>query len=248
MARPVLEALRLLQAEESAAPMRPVALVGRGSVVDAVAAALLAGGGDRRALAPLPAAGPDQLRRCLAVVACNLSLEQARLVARAHRPWIALLPPGDDRYAFGALPRLGALSAIPPSGSGAPAVETALDRLVAVLDPDDAVALGRRLPALVSRIEARFDATTAVAAAIAATTGAPAAAVAIAAARTTARGARLTGGDPRPAAAITGGLVLAALARDLPRPLRGALAAAAAIGARRVRARISGRPGYPTRR
>src|SRR4051794_10203349 len=52
---------------------RPLALVGRGVVVDAFARALLANGGDRRALAPLAAAGPEQLRGCVAVIACGQS-------------------------------------------------------------------------------------------------------------------------------------------------------------------------------
>jgi len=51
----------LLREPEPARP-RPLALVGRGVVVDAFARALLAAGGDRRALAPLAAAGPEQLR------------------------------------------------------------------------------------------------------------------------------------------------------------------------------------------
>ena len=59
-------------------------------MVDAFARALLAGGGDRRALAPLAAAGPDQLRGCVAVIACGLSRDAVRALARARRPFVVV--------------------------------------------------------------------------------------------------------------------------------------------------------------
>ncbi len=140
--------LRLVQ-DDDEPPRRPLALVGRGAFVDAFARTLLAGGGDRRALAPLPAAAPAELAGCAAVVACGLSLAQARLVAAARRPWVAALAPGDDRHLFGALPHLGAWNAVPPLDDGTPDVATALARLAARLERLDAVVLAQRLPALV---------------------------------------------------------------------------------------------------
>ena len=110
-------------------------------MVDAFARALLAGGGDRRALAPLAAAGPDQLRGCVAVIACGLSRDAVRSLARARRPFVVALLRGDDRYAWGTLPGVGAANAIPPLADGSPDIDTALRRLAARLEPDDAVEL-----------------------------------------------------------------------------------------------------------
>ena len=138
MDRRTVRGLGELLREPAPARPRPLALVGRGVVVDAFARALLAGGGDRRALAPLAAAGPDQLRGCVAVIACGLSRDAIRSLARARRPFVVVLLRGDDRYAWGTLPGVGAANAIPPLADGSPDIDTALRRLAARLVPDDA--------------------------------------------------------------------------------------------------------------
>ena len=175
---------------------RPLALVGRGVAVDAFARALLAAGGDRRALAPLAAAGPDQLRGCVAVIACGLSRDAIRSLARARRPLVVALLRGDDRYAWGALPGVGAPNAIPPLADGSPDIETALRRLAARLDPDDAVELGLRLPVLASLIETEHASAAARRAALLALRGRPGGTITVAQARAAVTGARVAGLPP----------------------------------------------------
>src|SRR3954470_3859893 len=180
--RTVFGLAHLLQADEPAS--RPLALVGRGVVVDAFARALLAEGGDRRALAPLPAAGPEQLRGCVAVIGCGLSRDAVRAIARARRPVVLSLLRGDDRYGYGTLPHVGALNALPPHRDGTPDIDGALRRLAARLEPEDAVALARRLPALAPLIEDAFAGRTAGVAAALALRGRPAGAITLLQART----------------------------------------------------------------
>jgi hypothetical protein len=172
---------------------RPLALVGRGVVVDAFARALLAGGGDRRALAPLAAAGPEQLRSCVAVIACGLSRDAVRALARARRPFVVVLLRGDDRYAWGTLPGVGAANAIPPLADGSPDIDTALRRLAARLDHDDAVELATRLPVLAPLIETEHAAAAARRAALLALGGRTGGAITVTQARATVAGARVAG-------------------------------------------------------
>ncbi len=188
---------------------RPLALVGRGVVVDAFARALLAEGADRRALAPLAAAGPDQLRGCVAVIACGLSRDAIRSLARARRPFVVALLRGDDRYAWGALPGVGAANAIPPLADGSPDVEAVLRRLAARLDPDDAVELGLRLPVLVPLIESEHASAAARRAALLALRGRRGGTMTVTQARAAVTGARVAGLPPGaarlPDVAITAG-------------------------------------------
>jgi hypothetical protein len=137
---PPLRALIGLVAEDRRPP-RPLALVGRRALVDDLAARLLAQGGERRLLAPLDRPVVSELRRCSAIVACDLDMARLRLVGHARRPWVAVLGPGQDRYAVGTLPFLGALNAVPDTGA-------ALARLVRVLELEEAAALAEQLPAL----------------------------------------------------------------------------------------------------
>jgi hypothetical protein len=227
--RTVMGLAQLLQEQEPAP--RPLALVGRGVVVDAFARALLVGGGDRRALAPLPAAGPDQLRACIAVVGCGLSRDSVRAIVRARRPVVLSLLRGDDRYAFGTLPRVGALNAVPPAADGSPDIEGTLRRLAARLDPEDAVDLAQRLPALAPLIEEAFAARAANVAAALALRGRPGGAITLLQARTAVVSARLAGLEggqarlPDLAVAAGAGILLREAGRRLPSRLgRAALA------------------------
>jgi len=192
---------------------RPLALVGRGVVVDAFARALLAGGGDRRALAPLAAAGPDQLHGCVAVIACGLSRDAVRALARARRPFVVALLRGDDRYAWGALPGVGAANAIPPLADGSPDIDTALRRLAARLSPDEAVELATRLPVFAPLVETEHAAAVARLAALLALRGRSSGAMTLLQARAAVTGARaagLPGGTARMAdVALAAGAALA---------------------------------------
>ena len=88
--------------------------------------------------APSPRwAGPTARcsRRASAVIACNLPLDEARRVAHAKRPTLLLVPSGQDRYAYGALPRVGAENALPALPDGAPDLDGLVARLAAVLRP-----------------------------------------------------------------------------------------------------------------
>jgi hypothetical protein len=133
----------------------PIALCGRVDVIDATARLLL-GRGDRRALAPLTRPLMRELRRCSVIVACDLAPDDARSVAAAHRPWIALVAPDCDRYAYGCLPRLGAQNVLHLAGDGA-VPEALRDRLVAVLDPRVAAGLALRLPPLRGALRRRLE-------------------------------------------------------------------------------------------
>jgi hypothetical protein len=218
--RTVFGLAQLLQAEEPAA--RPLALVGRGGVVDAFARALLQDGGDRRALAPLPAAGPDQLRGCIAVIGCGLSRDAVRSIARARRPVVLSLLRGDDRYGFGTLPHIGARNALPPAADGTPDIDGTLRRLAARLEPEDAVELAQRLPALAPLIEQAFAARTAAVAAAFALRGRPGGAITLLQARTAVVSARLAGLEggqarlPDLAIAAGAGILLREAGRRLP--------------------------------
>jgi hypothetical protein len=75
------------------------------------------------------------------VIACDLDVARLRLVGHARRPWVAVLGAGQDRYAVGTLPFLGAQNAVRTGTE-------ALERLVRVLDPEEAAALAEQLPAL----------------------------------------------------------------------------------------------------
>jgi hypothetical protein len=147
-------------------PPRPIALVGRRALVDDLAARILAGGGERRLLAPLDRPVVSELRRCSAVVACDLDMARLRLVGHARRPWVAVLGPGQDRYAVGALPFLGALNAVPDPAA-------AFVRLVRVLEQDDAAALAEQLPALRQLLSDRLELEAGTDAALVAALGQP---------------------------------------------------------------------------
>jgi hypothetical protein len=155
MARPPLLALARLVRDDGSAPAPgPIALLGPPGALDRVAARLLAGGGERRALAPLGRADRPLLSSCVAVVACNLPLDEARRATHAKRPTVVLVPPGQDRYAYAALPRVGAENALPAKDGGAPDLEGLVERLAAVLPPEEASVLAARLPALAPAIRA----------------------------------------------------------------------------------------------
>jgi hypothetical protein len=183
------------------------------------------------------------------VIACGLSLDGCRSVARAHRPWVALLNPTDDRYAFGALPRLGALAALPPLPDAQPDVHGAIATIIARLDADDAATLAARLPVLARPVAAQLAGATARRAAAIALVGGPGAAMTVAQARTTLAQARLEGlpgGHERigeVAAVAATALGLASFGRRSGRPTRaviaygGTWAALAAAAAVRRRAR-----------
>ena len=231
MDRRTVRGLGELLREPAPARPRPLALVGRGVVVDAFARALLAGGGDRRALAPLAAAGPDQLRGCVAVIACGLSRDAIRSLARARRPFVVVLLRGDDRYAWGTLPGVGAANAIPPLADGSPDIDTALRRLAARLVPDDAAELAVRLPVMAPLIEAEHAAGAARWAALLALRGGSSGAITLVQARAAVTGARAAGLPPGAArlpdlALTTGaGMVLREAGRRVPSRLgRAALA------------------------
>lgn len=208
--------------EEPELPPRPLALVGRGVVVDTFARALLTAGGDRRALAPLPAAGPDQLRGCIAVIACGLSRDAVRSLARARRPIVVSLLRGDDRYAWGVLPGIGAANAVPPLRDGTPDIAEVLRRLAARLDTADALELAARLPVLRPQLEDASDGAAARLAALLALRGRPGGAITILQARTAVANARiagLAGGQsrlPDIAFAAAAGLALREAGRRLP--------------------------------
>ena len=200
MDRRTVRALGELLRDPAPTRPRPLALVGRGVVVDAFARALLAGGGDRRALAPLAAAGPEQLRGCVAVIACGLSRDAVRALARARRPFVVSLLRGDDRYAWGTLPGVGAANAIPPLADGSPDIETAIRRLAARLQPDEAIELASRLPVFAPLVEAEHAAAAARMAALLALRGRPGGAITVLQARAAvgaARAAGLPGGAAR---------------------------------------------------
>lgn len=229
-------ALGGLLREPDAARPRPLALVGRGVVVDAFARALLAAGGDRRALAPLAAAGPEQLRGCVAVIGCGLSREGARTIARARRPFVLSLLRGDDRYAFGTLPHVGALNAVPPLADGAPDIDETLRRLVTRLDPDDAIELARRLPVLAALVEEVGAYRAAGTAALLALRGRPSGAITLLQARAAVDAARVSGLDagqarvPDVAIAAGAGIALREAGRRVrSRPARAALAYAGTL-------------------
>jgi hypothetical protein len=162
---PPLRALIGLLAQDRR-PARPLALVGRRALVDDLASRLVAGGGERRLLAPLDRPVVSELRRCSAVVACDLDIARLRLVGHARRPWVAVLGPGQDRYAVGALPFLGALNAVPDTAA-------AIARLVRVLDVEDAAALAEQLPALRPLLSDRLELETSADAALVAAFGRP---------------------------------------------------------------------------
>jgi hypothetical protein len=201
----------------------PLALVGRRSLVDAVAAALLAGGGERRLLAPLDRPVVSELRRCSGVVACGLDIAHARLVGHARRPWVALLAEGQDRYDVGVLPFLGAENAVATVGE-VPA------RLVRVLDREVAASLAARLPALRPHLSAHLERDAALRAAAVAAFGPPTL-LALPVARATMADAHARGiSDPRGrAAAIVAAATAGALvARSAGGPARRAAAGYAA--------------------
>jgi len=200
-------------------------------VVDAFARALLGAGGDRRALAPLAAAGPEQLRGCVGVIGCGLSREAVRGLARARRPFALSLLRGDDRYAFGTLPHVGALNAVPPLADGSPDVDETLRRLVGRLELEDAVELSRRLPALAPLVEEVVGYRAAAVAAALALRNRPGAAITLVQARAAIGAARvsgLAGGTARMpdlAMAAGAGMVLREAGRRVPSRLaRAALA------------------------
>jgi len=228
--RLVMGLAQLLQEPAEARP-RPLALVGRGVVVDAFARALLAAGGDRRALAPLAAAGPEQLRGCLGVIGCGLSRDAARTVARARRPFALSLLRGDDRYAFGTLPHVGALNAVPPLADGTPDVDETLRRLVGRLDLEDAIELSGRLPALAPLVEEVIAYRAAGVAAMLALRDRPGTAIMLGQARAAIGAARVSGLEPGTArmpdiaVAAGAGMVLREAGRRIPSRLaRAALA------------------------
>lgn len=148
---PVLALARLVRDDPDRPLPGPLALLGPPGALDRVAARLLAGGGDRRALAPLGRADRALLASCSAVIACNLPLDEARRVAHAKRPTLLLVPFGQDRYVYGSLPRVGAENALPALPDGAPDLEAMVARLAAVLD-EDGPALAARLPALLPAV------------------------------------------------------------------------------------------------
>ncbi len=133
MAPPVLALARLIRDDAGRPQPGPLALLGPPGALDRVAARLLAGGGDRRALAPLGRADRGLLASCSAVVACNLPLDEARRVAHAKRPTLLLVPFGQDRYVYGSLPRVGAENALPALPDGAPDLDGMIARLAVVL-------------------------------------------------------------------------------------------------------------------
>jgi hypothetical protein len=147
MAPPVIALARLVRDDAERPQPGPLALLGPPGALDRVAARLLAGGGDRRALAPLGRADRALLASCSAVVACNLPLDEARRVAHAKRPTLLLVPFGQDRYVYGSLPRVGAENALPALPDGAPDLDGMIARLAVVLG-EDGPALAARLPAL----------------------------------------------------------------------------------------------------
>lgn len=133
----------------------PIGLVGNGLHVDAVARALLRDGGDRRALAPLLRAERATAARCALIVACGVPESELRRLARLRVPLVAVLQPGQDRYAVGAIPGLGATRAIPPQADGrldGDALRVAVARAVDVATAD---ALAARLPGLRPHVERR---------------------------------------------------------------------------------------------
>jgi hypothetical protein len=229
-------ALGGLLREPDAARPRPLALVGRGVVVDAFARALLAAGGDRRALAPLAAAGPEQLRGCVAVVGCGLSRDAVRALARARRPFALSLLRGDDRYAFGTLPHVGALNAVPPLPDGSPDVDETLRRLVGRLEPDEATELAQRLPALAPLVEEVGAYRAAAAAAALALRGRPGGAITVVQARAALDAARVSGFEmgqarmPDLAIAAGAGITMREVGRRVrSRPARAGLAYAGTL-------------------
>jgi hypothetical protein len=147
-------------------PPRPLALVGRRAIVDDLAARLVAGGGERRLLAPLDRPVVSELRRCSAVIACDLDIARLRLVGHARRPWVVVLGADQDRYAVGVLPYLGAQNAVRTTAQ-------ALERLVRVLGRDEAAALAEQLPALRPLVAARLELEAATDAAFVAALGQP---------------------------------------------------------------------------
>src|SRR5262245_38862199 len=153
MAPPVLALARLVRDDAGRPLPGPLALLGPPGALDRVAARLLAGGGDRRALAPLGRADRALLASCAAVVACNLPLDEARRVTHAKRPTLLLVPFGQDRFVYGSLPRVGAENALPALPDGAPDLEGMVTRLAVVLG-DDGPALAARLPALLPYVRA----------------------------------------------------------------------------------------------
>jgi hypothetical protein len=231
----------LLQQEPVAA--RPLALVGRRALVDALAARLLADGGERRALAPLDRPVVSELRRCCAVVACGLDLERARLVPRARRPWVAVAADGQDRFAVGALPFLGAENVVAD-------VADVPFRLVRVLDAEEAAVLATRLPALRPLLTARLEDETARRAGITAALGRPSL-LAVPVARAMMADAHAHGDeDPRrraaavAAAAVVGEAVERAGLGVLGRAIAGyGLGVAAVRGAHRMHGSRPGAPG-----
>ncbi len=236
MHRRTVRGLGELLRDPAPARPRPLALVGRGVVVDAFARALLANGGDRRALAPLAAAGPEQLRGCVAVIACGLSRDAVRALARARRPFVVALLRGDDRYAWGTLPGVGAANAIPPLADGSPDIDTALHRLAARLGPEDAVEVATRLPVFAPLIETEHAAAAARLAALMALRGRRSGALTLLQARTSvtaARAAGLPGGAARMAdvaGAVGAGLALREAGRRVPSRLeRAAIAYAGTL-------------------
>jgi hypothetical protein len=133
---------------------RPVALVGQGPIIDACAQRLL-GTGERRLLAPLQRPVTSELARCSVVIACGLTLADARIVASARRPWVAVIDHHQDRYGYGTLPRLGAQNVLRLDADGAvPA--TLAERVVAVGDDAEMIALARRLPPLAAPLARRL--------------------------------------------------------------------------------------------
>ena len=77
------------------------------------------------------------------MIACGLSRDAVRTLARARRPFVVALLRGDDRYAWGTLPASAPPMPIPPLADGSPDIDTALRRLAARLEPDDAIELAR---------------------------------------------------------------------------------------------------------
>lgn len=230
-----------------------VALVGRPWDVDAVAAALLADGGDRRALVPLPRPEPSLLHGMTAVVLAAARLEEARRATRAHRPLVAALPPRGDRHAFAALPRLGHDGLVDPLPDGAVDVAGVLAALARRLPADELAALAGRLPALAPFADRALARRAAARAAIAALGAGPlAAAAAVAGPAGGLDALRGTGDADGPAAGttalVTAGAALVAGAIPARRPLRAALVyAAVAAAARRRPPSAAAPPPAPAR-
>ena len=136
----------------------------------------------------------------------------------------------------GRCPHVGALNAVPPLADGAPDVDETLRRLVARLDPDDAIELARRLPVLAALVEEVGAYRAAGTAALLALRGRPGSAITLVQARAAVDAARVSGlaaGQARvPDVAIAAGAGIAlreAGRRITSRPARAALAYAGTL-------------------